>query len=48
MNIYEGNLNYEVNENDLAALFESYGTVNSSKIITDKYNGRSKTQKRKF
>jgi RNA recognition motif-containing protein len=42
MNIYVGNLNYEVNENDLIEVFESYGTVNSSKIITDKYNGRSK------
>ena len=42
MNIYVGNLNYEVNENDLVEVFESYGTVNSSKIITDKYNGRSK------
>ncbi len=42
MNIYVGNLNYEVNENDLVEVFESYGTVSSSKIITDKYNGRSK------
>ena len=42
MNIYVGNLNYEVNENDLVEVFESYGTVNSSKIITDKYSGRSK------
>lgn len=42
MNIYVGNLNYEVNENDLIEVFESYGTVSSSKIITDKYNGRSK------
>jgi RNA recognition motif-containing protein len=42
MNIYVGNLNYEVNEKDLVEVFESYGTVSSSKIITDKYNGRSK------
>jgi RNA recognition motif-containing protein len=42
MNIYVGNLNYEVNENDLTEVFESYGTVNSAKIITDKYSGRSK------
>ena len=42
MNIYVGNLNYEVNENDLVEVFKPYGTVNSSKIITDKYNGRSK------
>ncbi len=42
MNIYVGILNYEVNENDLVEVFKPYGTVNSSKIITDKYNGRSK------
>ena len=42
MNIYVGNLSYEVNENDLTEVFESYGTVSSSRIITDKYTGRSK------
>jgi RNA recognition motif-containing protein len=42
MNIYVGNLSYEVNENDLIGVFESYGAVSSSKVITDKYTGRSK------
>jgi RNA recognition motif-containing protein len=42
MNIYVGNLSYEVNENDLTEVFEAYGTVNSSKVITDKHSGRSK------
>ena len=42
MNIYVGNLSYEVDENDLIEVFESYGTVNSSKIIMDRDNGRSK------
>ena len=42
MNIYVGNLSYEVNENDLTEVFESYGTVSSARIITDKYSGRSK------
>jgi len=42
MNIYVGNLNYKVNEDDLKNIFEEYGTVSSVKIITDKYNGRSK------
>jgi len=42
MNIYVGNLDYKVNESDLESLFSEYGTVNSVKIITDKYNGRSK------
>lgn len=42
MNIYVGNLNYRVNENDLKEIFEEYGTVSSAKIIMDKYSGRSK------
>lgn len=42
MNIYIGNLNYRVNENDLKEIFEEYGVVNSVEIITDKYSGRSK------
>jgi RNA recognition motif-containing protein len=42
MNIYVGNLSYEVNENDLTEVFEEYGTVSSSRVITDKYSGRSK------
>jgi len=42
MNIYVGNLDYRVSEKDLTQAFEEYGEVNSVKIITDKYNGRSK------
>jgi len=42
MNIYVGNLDFKVNENDLKEVFEDYGEVNSSKIITDKFSGRSK------
>ena len=42
MNIYVGNLDYKVKENDLLKIFESYGTVSSSKIICDKNSGRSK------
>jgi len=42
MNIYVGNLNYKVSEEDLKDIFEEYGTVSSSKIIMDKYSGRSK------
>ncbi|MDZ7742379.1 MAG: RNA-binding protein [Bacteroidota bacterium] len=42
MNIYVGNLDYKVNENDLEGIFEEYGNVESVKIITDKYSGRSK------
>jgi RNA recognition motif-containing protein len=42
MDIYVGNLDFKVDENDLKYIFEEYGTVSSSKIITDKLNGRSK------
>ena len=42
MNIYVGNLDFKVNENDLEEAFEAYGTVDSAKVITDKYSGRSK------
>ena len=42
MNIYVGNLDYKVNESDLESLFSEYGKVSSVKIISDKYNGRSK------
>lgn len=42
MNIYVGNLDFKVDENDLEGIFEDYGTVSSVKIITDKFSGRSK------
>lgn len=42
MNIYVGNLDYKVDETDLKKVFEEYGAITSSKIITDKYTGRSK------
>jgi RNA recognition motif-containing protein len=42
MNIYVGNLDYRVNENDLEDIFSEYGTVSSAKVIIDKFNGRSK------
>ena len=42
MNIYVGNLDFKVNENELQEVFEEYGNVSSTKIITDKMNGRSK------
>lgn len=42
MNIYVGNLDFKVEEKDLDKLFATYGTVSSVKVITDKYNGRSK------
>jgi len=42
MNIYVGNLDYKVTEDDLKGLFEECGTVEEIKIITDKYTQRSK------
>lgn len=42
MNIYVGNLNYKVDENDLMKIFEEYGKVIETRVITDKFNGRSK------
>lgn len=42
MNIYVGNLDFKVDENDLKDIFGDYGTVGSAKVIMDKYSGRSK------
>jgi len=42
MNIYVGNLDYKVTEDDLKGVFEECGTVEEVKIITDKYTQRSK------
>jgi RNA recognition motif-containing protein len=42
MNIYVGNMAYEVTEDDLRSAFGSFGQVDSVKIITDKYSGQSK------
>ena len=42
MNIYVGNLSYDVTEEDLQKTFELFGKVESIKIIKDMYSGRSK------
>jgi len=42
MNIYVGNLSYRITEEDLKGAFESYGEVETAKIITDRYSGESK------
>jgi RNA recognition motif-containing protein len=42
MNIYVGNLDYRVDEDDLRGIFEKYGSVNDARIIMDKFSGRSK------
>jgi cold-inducible RNA-binding protein len=42
MNLYIGNLDYEINEEQLQKLFEQFGEVTSVKIINDKFTGRPK------
>lgn len=42
MNIYVGNLSFEVTEEDLKEAFSAFGQVESVKIIKDNYSGRSK------
>ncbi|MDX1937263.1 MAG: RNA-binding protein [Flavihumibacter sp.] len=43
MNIYVGNLSWNLTEEDLQNLFTPYGEVASAKIVTDKFNNnRSK------
>jgi RNA recognition motif-containing protein len=43
MNIYVGNLNWNMTSDDLNNLFSPYGEVVSAKIVTDKFNNnRSK------
>jgi len=42
MNIYVGNLSYDVSEENLRQAFESFGQVTSARIIKDKYSGQSR------
>jgi RNA recognition motif-containing protein len=42
MNIYVGNLSWQMTDEDLRNLFEQHGTVGSAKIVKDKVSGRSK------
>ncbi len=42
MNIYVGNLSWNLKDQDLANLFASHGEVTSAKIVNDKFTNRSK------
>ena len=42
MNIYIGNLNFRVREEELREVLEEYGVVDSIKVIKDRDTGRSK------
>lgn len=40
--IYAGNLSYEMTEQELGKLFKDFGSVTSARIITNRFNGKSK------
>ena len=42
INIYVGNLSFDASESELKSLFESYGVVDSAKIIVDQFTNRSR------
>ncbi|MDX2046596.1 MAG: RNA-binding protein [Chitinophagaceae bacterium] len=42
MNIYVGNIHFNLTNEDLSNLFGQFGEVTSAKIINDKVTGRSK------
>lgn len=42
MNIYVGNLSWNLKDQDLQNLFSSHGEVSSAKIVLDKFTNRSK------
>lgn len=42
MNIFVGSLPFRMDESELREHFETYGEVESVKIITDKFTGRSR------
>jgi len=42
MNIYVGNLSYDLTEKELEELFTDFGSVSATRIITDRQSGRSK------
>lgn len=42
MNIFIGNLNFHINDDDLKQLFSPFGEVVSSRIILDQETGKSR------
>jgi RNA recognition motif-containing protein len=42
MNIYVGNLSYEITDDEVKDLFSPHGEISSVSIIKDKYSGQSK------
>jgi len=42
MNIYVGNLTFDVSEDDLREAFEQFGEITEVRLIMDKFSGKSK------
>jgi len=42
MNIYVGNLSYDIRDDDLREAFEKHGKVDSARVIMDRYTDRSR------
>jgi RNA recognition motif-containing protein len=42
VNIYIGNLSYDINDSELNELFEEFGEIISTSITRDKYSGKSR------
>lgn len=42
MNIYVGNLSYNITDADLRETFSRFGEVEVANVITDRYSGQSK------
>jgi RNA recognition motif-containing protein len=42
MRIYVGNLPYNMTQAELSGLFEPFGEIGTTTIVTDKYSGRSR------
>lgn len=40
--IYVGNLSYDLDEDELRKMFEKFGSVSSARIVTNRYNNKSK------
>ena len=42
MNIFVSKLSFRINNEDLKTIFEEYGAVDSARVITDNFTGRSR------
>jgi RNA recognition motif-containing protein len=42
VNIYVGNLSFDCLDDDLRTAFGAHGTVDSARVISDKYTGKSR------